>query len=142
MLYKISLLLCLTWILCKPFSDDDRLRTVPPNTEVFCTVYDYARKTDLSMGYWNPERNLEIGAFYLLIFFKKRYLSNNYSKKTEYAFFSENFGGKSYAAARARRHSSSQVTFAMGISFPDLRSILFEFEIPYILLFVNRNKNN
>ena len=24
----------------------------------FCTVYDYAGKADLNMGYWNPERIL------------------------------------------------------------------------------------
>ena len=27
------------------------LRTVPTNTEVFCAVYDYAGKADLSKGY-------------------------------------------------------------------------------------------
>ena len=52
------------------------------------------------------------------------------------------FGGKSYAAARARRHSSSQVTSAMGIPFPDFRGVLFEIEIPCILLFLNRKKNS
>ena len=34
--------------------------------------------------------------------------------------FLKMFGGKSYAAARAHRHSSSQVTSAMGIPFPFL----------------------
>ena len=52
--------------------------------------------------------------------------------------FWEMFGGKSDAAARARRHSSSQVTSAMG----DFRSILIEIEIPCTLLFLNRNKNS
>ena len=42
----------------------------------------------------------------------------------------------------ARRHSSSQVTSAMGIPFPDFRSVLFEIEIPCILLFLDRNKNS
>ena len=57
-------------------------------------------------------------------------------------FLWESFGAKSYAAARARRHSSSQVTSAMGIPFPDFRSVLFEIEIPCILLFLNLNTNN
>ena len=26
----------------------------------FCTVYDYEGIADLSMGYWNPKRKLEI----------------------------------------------------------------------------------
>ena len=39
----------------------------------------------------------------------------------------------------ARRHSSSQVTSAMGIPFPDIRSVLFEIEFPCILLFLNRS---
>ena len=33
----------------------------------FCTVYDYAGKTDLSMGYWNPERKLEVAGHFLEI---------------------------------------------------------------------------
>ena len=36
------------------------LRTVPLNTEVFLSVYDYEGKTDLDKGYWNPERKLGI----------------------------------------------------------------------------------
>ena len=32
------------------------LSTVPPNTEVFCTVYDYAEKVDLRKGRWNEKR--------------------------------------------------------------------------------------
>ena len=40
-----------------------------------------------------------------------------------------------------RSHGSSQVTSAMGIPFPE-RSVLFEIEIPFILLFLNRNKNS
>ena len=30
----------------------------------------------------------------------------------------------------------------LGIPFPDIRSLLFEIEIPCILLFLNRNKNS
>ena len=30
---------------------EHHLRTVPTNTEVFCAVYDYAGKADLSKGY-------------------------------------------------------------------------------------------
>ena len=33
---------------------------VPSNTEVFCAVYNYAGKADLSKGYWNPKRKLEV----------------------------------------------------------------------------------
>lgn len=38
---------------------------VPTNIEVFLHIpYDYAGKTDLSMGHWNPERKLEaVGHF-------------------------------------------------------------------------------
>ena len=61
---------------------------------------------------------------------------------TEYSFFWEIFGGKSYAAAGARRHGISQVTSAMGIPFPDFRSVLFDIEIPCILFFLNRNRNS
>ena len=42
----------------------------------------------------------------------------------------------------AHTDSNSQVTSAMGIPFPDFRSVLFEIEILYILLFLNRNKNS
>ena len=41
-----------------------------------------------------------------------------------------------------RIHSSSQVTVAIRNTFPDFRSVLFEIEIPCILLFLNRNKNS
>ena len=40
------------------------------------------------------------------------------------------------------RCSSSQVTSAMSIPFPDRMSVLLETEIPFILLFVNRNRNS
>ena len=34
----------------------------------FCTANDYAGKTDLSMGYWNPESKLgEAGPFLKII---------------------------------------------------------------------------
>ena len=36
------------------------LRTVPTNKEVFCAVYVYAGKADLSKGYWNPKRKLGV----------------------------------------------------------------------------------
>ena len=42
----------------------------------------------------------------------------------------------------ARTDSNSQVSSAMGIPFPDFRSVLFEIEIPCMLLFLNRNKNS
>ena len=45
----------------------------------------------------------------------------------------------------ARRHcqfSSSQVTSAIGIPFLDYRNVLFEIEIPCILLFPNRHGNS
>ena len=40
------------------------LRTVPTNTEVFCVVYDYARKADLSKGYWNPKTKLGVATHF------------------------------------------------------------------------------
>ena len=61
----------------------------------------------------------------------------------EYAFFWEIFVGKSYAAARAgrvRRYSSSQVTSDSVSRSKTCRSVLFEIEIPCILLFLKRNK--
>ena len=64
------------------------------------------------------------------------------NRQNSYAFSWEIFGGKSYATARARRHSSSQVTSAMGIPFPDFENVLFEIEIPFILFFLNRNKKS
>ena len=63
----------------------------------------------------------------------------------KYAFFWEIFGGKSYAAARAgrvRRYSSSQITSDSVSRSEICRSVLFEIEIPCILLFLNRNKNS
>ena len=42
----------------------------------------------------------------------------------------------------ARRHRYVQVTYAIGIPFPDFRSVLFEIEMPCILLLLNRNKNS
>ena len=42
----------------------------------------------------------------------------------------------------AHRFSSSQVTSAMGIPFPDFRSVLFEIVIRCILLNLNWNKNS
>ena len=33
---------------------------MPTNKEVFCVVYDYAGKTDLSKGYRNPKRKLGV----------------------------------------------------------------------------------
>ena len=39
------------------------------------------------------------------------------------------------------RHGSSQVTSAVGIPFSD-RSVLFDIEIPCILVFLNRNKHS
>jgi len=41
------------------------LRMVPLNTEVFCTVYDYATKADLSNGHWNPKRKLWVTTYFL-----------------------------------------------------------------------------
>ena len=31
-----------------------------PCTDVFCAVYDYAGKADLSKGCWNPKRRLGV----------------------------------------------------------------------------------
>ena len=33
------------------------------NTEVYCAVYNYAGKVDLSKDYWNPKRKLGNHAF-------------------------------------------------------------------------------
>ena len=33
----------------------------------FCTIYGYAGKADLSMGYWNPERKLGVVEAFLEI---------------------------------------------------------------------------
>ena len=49
---------------------------------------------------------------------------------------------KFWAAARARRHGSSQVTSAMGIPFLDFRGVVFEIGILSILLFLDRNENS
>ena len=43
---------------------------------------------------------------------------------------------------RSRADSSFQMTSVMGIPFPDFGNVLFEIEIPFILLFLNRNKNS
>ena len=32
----------------------------PPSTKVFCAVYDYTGKANLSKGYWIPERKLVV----------------------------------------------------------------------------------
>ena len=39
-----------------------KLRTVSANTvlSIFCVVYDYAGKADLSKGFWNPKRKLGV----------------------------------------------------------------------------------
>ena len=34
------------------------LRRVPTNTKLFCEVYEYEGKADLSKGYWDPKRKL------------------------------------------------------------------------------------
>ena len=55
------------------------------------------------------------------------------------------FGGKSYAAAcagRVRRHISSQVICNSVSRSETCRSVLFEIEIPCILLFLNRSNNS
>ena len=33
-------------------------KTLRGQQKYFCTVYDYAGKADLNMGYWNPERKI------------------------------------------------------------------------------------
>ena len=33
----------------------------------FCTVDDYAEKADISKGYWNPKRKLEVTTHFLEI---------------------------------------------------------------------------
>ena len=55
------------------------------------------------------------------------------------------FGGKSYGADRAghvHRYSSSQDTSDSVSTSETCRSVLFEIEIPSIVLFLNRNKNS
>ena len=55
------------------------------------------------------------------------------------------FGGKSFAAARAGGGWQSLLFsghLRHGYSVSRLRSVLFEIEIPCILLFLNRNKNS
>ena len=47
----------------------------------FCTVYDYAGKADLNMGYWNPERILGAAGHFcgdnlLIIILKSKIQSN------------------------------------------------------------------
>ena len=59
--------------------------------------------------------------------------------------FWEIFGGKANPAARAgrvRRYSSSQATSDFVSRSETCMSVLFEIEIPCILLFLNRNKNS
>ena len=34
------------------------LRTISPNTAVFCSIYNYPGKADLRKGRWDPKRNL------------------------------------------------------------------------------------
>ena len=41
---------------------------VPPNAKVFCEVYDYMGKADLSRGYWNPKRKLGVTMHFSEIF--------------------------------------------------------------------------
>ena len=43
------------------------LRTVPTDKEVFCVVYDYAGKADISKGYWNPKRKFGVTKHFLEI---------------------------------------------------------------------------
>ena len=38
----------------------DFLRNLPTNTTIFCAVYDYVEKADLSKGYQNPKRKLGV----------------------------------------------------------------------------------
>ena len=47
----------------------EKKRKVPPKNRLkcFCTVYDYTGKADLSMGYWNPVRNLGVVGYFLEI---------------------------------------------------------------------------
>ena len=40
------------------------LRTVPTNTEVFLSSFDYAGKADLSKGYWNPKRKFGVTMYF------------------------------------------------------------------------------
>ena len=61
-----------------------------------------------------------------------------YSEKTEYAFFWEIFGGKSYAAADIVVVLRSPPPWV----FRFQKNVLFEIEIPCILLFLNWNKNS
>ena len=43
-----------------------KLRTVPPNAEVFLhSVIDYTENADLSVGYWNPERKLGVEGLFV-----------------------------------------------------------------------------
>ena len=51
-------------------------------------------------------------------------------------------GNPTRPLGRTGRYSSSQVTSAMDIPFTDFGSVLFEIEIPCMLLFINRNKNS
>ena len=49
------------------------LRTVPTNTEVFCAVYDYAGKADLSKDYGNKKK--KIGGNHALFIDNKKLFS-------------------------------------------------------------------
>ena len=49
------------------YSIGDELRTVPTEIEVFCVVYKYVGKADLSKGYWNPKRKLGVTSHVLEI---------------------------------------------------------------------------
>ena len=58
---------------------------MPPNTE-FCTVYDYAGKADLSMGYWNPGKKMGVAGHFLEII-KKQLFEKAVRYKAMYVFF-------------------------------------------------------
>ena len=49
------------------FVKNKLLRTVPPNTEEFLQSLRLCGKSDLSMGYWQPERKLEAVGYFLEI---------------------------------------------------------------------------
>jgi len=46
------------------------LRNLPINTTIFCEVYEYVEKADLSKGYHNPKRKLEVTTH----FFRDNYI--------------------------------------------------------------------
>ena len=60
---------------------------MPTNTEVFFAVYDYAGKADLSKGYWNPKRKLEVTTHFPEII-KQQYFKKAQKYKAMYGIFS------------------------------------------------------